>query len=327
MSTLLLDYLITKQIGLVGQAFDLPGTIVTGFTYTPTSFVNFACGVPNGGPGELLFTEYAGLAQADGPHRVIGAPAWIVTTRALQAIEALNPGVAKHFFNTPRTFVVGSSATRLAQLAAPSALPTAKFTNESTLALEVQGGDLPAGTRAVMFDDEYGGNLTPRAQQLHPGMYYNRAAQAAHAAGLLLVAAPSRNLVYSRAPATATGKVNSEFLRFGIARAVARYADVYEIDAQGSEARSSSYAAFVQAVSAQAVAVHPGIELLAGLSTNPSGVKQRSKALLNAALLTRTEVAGFDLNDPGNRLLCPHCGSWYPPVATSFLRGLRRQGG
>ena len=50
---LLLDYLASKQIGVVGFAFDLPGTIVADSSYTPSSFAGFACGVPGGGPGQV----------------------------------------------------------------------------------------------------------------------------------------------------------------------------------------------------------------------------------------------------------------------------------
>jgi hypothetical protein len=178
----------------------------------------------------------------------------------------------------------------------------------------------------VMFDDEYG-PLTPRAQQLRPSTYYNRAAQVAHREGLLLVAAPATDLVFARAPDTPVGRANAEFLRFDIAGAVARYADVYEIDAQASQSHPAGYAAFVESVAAQAVAAHPSVELLAGLSTNPSGVKQTSKTLLNAALKSRTMVAGFDLNDPGYGQLCTGCGTWYAAIANRFLGGLLKQGG
>ena len=92
-STLLLGYLMSKQIGLVGFAFDLPGTIISDYaSYAPTSFTAFACGVPNGGPGELLFGEYAGLAQADASAQVVGAPAWALTNTALTVARAARPG-------------------------------------------------------------------------------------------------------------------------------------------------------------------------------------------------------------------------------------------
>ena len=80
-------------------------------------------------------------------------------------------------------------------------------------------------------------------------------------------------------------------------------------------------------MSSQAIAAHPGVELLAGLSTNPNGVKQSSKALLKAALPTQTLVAGFALNDPGSPRQCKRCGVWYAAAAKSFLNGLLSHGG
>jgi hypothetical protein len=59
----LLAYLASKQIGVVGYAFDVPGTIVVDWSYAPTTYDNFACGVPGDGPGQLLFNEFAGHSR------------------------------------------------------------------------------------------------------------------------------------------------------------------------------------------------------------------------------------------------------------------------
>jgi cellulase (glycosyl hydrolase family 5) len=326
-STLLLGYLMSKQIGLVGFAFDLPGTIISDYmSYQPTTFDSFACGVPNGGPGALLFGEYAGLAQAIGPTQVIGSPAWAVTNTALKALERLDPPQAVHLFDSPRTYVVGGNAKTLTNLSTPAALATAKFTSETALAAAVTSRTLPLGTRAVMFDDEFG-LQTPRVEQAHPGTYFTRAANVAHRAGLLLVAAPSASLVYARAPTTRPSQLYSQFLKMNIAATVAKTADVLQIDAQGNEGHPSRYASFVQAASLQAIAAHPGIELLAGISTNPNGREQTEQKLLNSALKTRVMVAGFGLNDPGSSKLCKGCGRWYAAVANSFLTELSIRGG
>lgn len=50
----LLRYLRDKKIGIVGWSFDLPGTIVTDFMGTPTTFDGKQCGNLDGGPGVLL---------------------------------------------------------------------------------------------------------------------------------------------------------------------------------------------------------------------------------------------------------------------------------
>jgi len=59
----LLNYLASRHIGVVGFAFDMPGTIVRNWSYVPTSYRGFQCGVPGGGPGQLLFTRFAAQAM------------------------------------------------------------------------------------------------------------------------------------------------------------------------------------------------------------------------------------------------------------------------
>ena len=76
---LLLDYLASKRIGIVGFAFDLPGTIVADSAFTPTTYAAFACGVPGGGPGQLLFSDFAAQAQAGDGTQPDPPPAWIVS--------------------------------------------------------------------------------------------------------------------------------------------------------------------------------------------------------------------------------------------------------
>jgi endoglucanase len=322
MSPFLLDYLASKQIGIVGFAFDLPGTIIADWSYTPTSYDDFPCGTPGGGPGQLLFGEFAGMAQAQSP---AGVTAWILGAHLLQDVDALAPSIARHLFDTPRTFVTGASAASLNQLSVPAALPTVSFTSEAALADAVGSGSLPGGTRAVIFDDE-DSKLTPRAEQLHPARFYSRAAQVAHRAGLLLIASPATNLVAAIAPRTPNSRQYAEFLKLRIAAAAARYADVFEIQAQVAAMDQSTYASFVQLAGAQAAAAHPGVELLGEITTNNAqGTKQAAKSLENAVLATRSFVSGYWLTDPGPGEQCSSCSA-SPGVATTFLRELSSSG-
>jgi endoglucanase len=62
----LLRYLLAHHIGVVGYAFDLPGTLITGWSYQPTSYGNFSCGHLTGGPGLLLFSTFAAADRRQG---------------------------------------------------------------------------------------------------------------------------------------------------------------------------------------------------------------------------------------------------------------------
>ncbi len=55
----LVTYLGQHHIGQYGWAFDLLGTLISDWSWTPTTLVGFTCGQPNGGIGDLLKTTYS----------------------------------------------------------------------------------------------------------------------------------------------------------------------------------------------------------------------------------------------------------------------------
>jgi hypothetical protein len=291
MAQLLLDYLASKRIGVVGFAFDLPGTIVADSTFAPTSYAGFACGVPGGGPGQILFGDFAAEGQAGDGAQPDPAPAWILSASLLSRLQLLAHDSAARFFDTPRTFVTGASVDSLAQMGMAAAVCTAGFADEARLAGAVAQGRLPAGTRAVLYAAG-ATRATPAAQQRNPAHYYALAARLAHAHGLLFIAAPQASLVTALAPRTPAAGRDREFLALGLARDAARDADAFEAPAQTGPADPSAFASFVSAASRQAARSHPGIELLAGLR---AGAVPTQNALLDALLSTRATVSGYGL--------------------------------
>jgi hypothetical protein len=313
-ASLLLDYLASKRIGIVGFAFDLPGTIVADAAFTPTSYVGFACGVPGGGPGQVLFSDFAAQAQAGDGTQPDPPPAWIVSATVLRRLTTMAQGTAAHFFNTPRTFVTGAGAPALAALGMGSAVPAMSFADEGRLAAAVTGGHLQPGTAAVVYAAG-ATRATPRAQQRNPAHYYAVAARIAHAHDLLLIAAPQASLVTVLAPGTPRADLDRGFLRLRLAADTAHDADAFEAPAQGSQADSSSYADFVAAASRQAARSHLGIELLAGLSAGAASSTQSADALFDAFLSTRFTVSGYGLRAAAGPGLA---------AGVSFLRKLTR---
>jgi len=112
----------------------------------------------------------------------------------------------------------------------------------------------------------------------------------------------------------------------GVAGAAARYADVYDIQAQGSEADPAAYVGFVRAAAAQARGANSTVEVLAGIATNPSGSRETAEVMLRAVLATRSVVAGYWLNDGVQSPACPKCSGPYSQVAIAFLRELAKRG-
>jgi hypothetical protein len=314
----LLAYLASKQVGLVGFAFDLPGTIVADWSYVPTDYDGFACGVFGGGPGQTLFDQYAAYARTGDGSAPQPMPAWLIDASALRRIFALAPATARANLNTPRAFVTGAGSSTLARLSTPTAVPTARFTDERKLAATVNANRLPAGTAAVVYNDE-ASRLTPRAQQLHPDAYFERAARVAHKHGLLLIADPATELAVKMAPKTPPSGQYAAFLRLRIAAAVARYADVYVVQAEGAETRPAAYSAFIRAVAVQARAAHPGIELLGALSTNPNGRRVPASLLLGAARSVQPSVSGYAVDDPATSAVCSSCTGRYSTVVRRLI--------
>jgi cellulase (glycosyl hydrolase family 5) len=54
----LVPWLKDHGIGLVGWSFDLPNTLVKDWTWAPTSYSGYTCGVPGGGAGALLRSSF-----------------------------------------------------------------------------------------------------------------------------------------------------------------------------------------------------------------------------------------------------------------------------
>lgn len=50
----LVRFLRARRIGLTGFAFDVIGTLIRDWDYTPTSYAGFTCGQPSYGPGQLI---------------------------------------------------------------------------------------------------------------------------------------------------------------------------------------------------------------------------------------------------------------------------------
>ena len=54
----LVPWLKSHNIGLTGWAFDLPNTLIKDWTWAPTTYTGYACGVPGGGAGQLIHSAF-----------------------------------------------------------------------------------------------------------------------------------------------------------------------------------------------------------------------------------------------------------------------------
>jgi hypothetical protein len=202
-------------------------------------------------------------------------------------------------------------------LSVAGAQPVVTFSSVSELAQVVGGKELPPGTSAVLYDPEVWA-FTPRAEQLDPAQAARQALDIAHAHGLRLIVAPALNL--TTAQPGGSGSRWQQFLSLGLAGAIARSADVIELQAQSLERSTDTYASFVRAAAAQARAANPHVSVLSGLSTNPPGAPVSSSQLTGAIRSTSGIVDGYWLNIPGRGLRCPTCNAPRPDVGQAALR-------
>jgi hypothetical protein len=245
-----------------------------------------------------------------------GHVVWMLTRAALAQLIA-DPGV--------RSGLEGSRVYEILQpgqepLPGFDAAVTATFPSLIALTHAITGGRLPAGTRAILYDPE-AWSFTPAAEQRDPVQAATRAAGLARAHGLQLIVAPALNLTTVLARGSAAPRWQ-QYLDLQLAARIARVADVIELQAQSLERDSATYATFVREAAAQARAAHPGVTVLAGLSTNPPGAFVASDQLVAAIEASRAAVDGYWLNIASRGSRCPTCNQKRPDVGIEALRAI-----
>jgi hypothetical protein len=249
------------------------------------------------------------------PPHTQGAPAWLLTRAALSQLMA-DPSV-RDVLRASRVYEILQPGQQ--PLPGFAAEPVVTFASVAALEQAVVGGKLPSGTYGVLYDPE-AWSFTPLAEQRDPVAAATRAAAVAHAHGLRLIVAPALNLTTILAPGGGTRW--QAFLALQLAGQMAKVADIVELQAQSLERDTASYAGFVKAATAQANAAHPGITVLAGLSTNPPGAAVDTQHLTSAIGATRSVVDGYWLNIPGQGPRCPTCNASRPDIAIQILQQL-----
>ncbi|MBE3567550.1 MAG: hypothetical protein IMW90_17690 [Thermogemmatispora sp.] len=239
----------------------------------------------------------------------------------LQRLEQVDPSdLAKTYFDHAHTYLLGAGAPNF-----PTpwhSIPTVTFASDAAMQKAFASHTIPASVKAVVYDNE-AWSFTPAQEQRQPGRYDQLAAELVHEHHLIFIATPATDLAHVINPAG--GNSYQNFLRLGIAGAAARYADIYEIQAQGSELHTSTYVNFVRQAAEQARAANAHVIVLAGLSTNPGGQHVTGEDLYRAVMATQSMVSGYWLNIPAGGRYCPRCGTPQPQVAIDFLKRLSGQ--
>lgn len=231
---------------------------------------------------------------------------WLTGSDSLRHIAGISRRDARHFFSSSRSFVIGHAVSGYA------AAPVTDFKSYAAFGKAI--GHLHRG-QWVLYDNEHW-SFTPVNEQRHPAAYMRKFARLAHQHGLKVIEAPARDLMAvpggdcTRQQGQTTDKA---YLACRIPRD-ARFADIYEIQAQADQPTASGYARFVKAARRQARAANPHIVLLAGLTTDRGG---SAAQILACWKVTSKLVAGYWMNTNAGTVR----------VATDALTQIRQAGG
>jgi hypothetical protein len=262
------------------------------------------------GPAGAAMPGQATSAAATPAH---GGLTWMLTRAAL-AQMITQPAVRVRLARSPVYQILQPGQQ---PLTAAGAVPVVTFAAVAGLRQAVTGQQLPAGTRAVLYDPE-AWSFTPHVEQVAPARAAQRALSLARAHGLRLIVAPALNL--TTVQPGLSGPRWRQFLKLGLAGQLAKVSDVIELQAQSLERSTRTYAAFVRAAAAQARKANPAVQVLAGLSTNPPGAVVSSRQLIAAIRATKGLVDGYWLNIPGRGPRCPTCNAPRPDTGRQVLR-------
>jgi len=258
---------------------------------------------------------YRAYAAVDKPIR------WLFAGPGVEAISA--DAEVSRLLNNTRPFVMGP---RYLPGVPPgwNAVPIISFKSFGAIRDALQMGAISPEIRGVMYDYEKW-QFTPEEEQRNPAGYVKQAADLLHARGLLFLAAPAVNLVTVMAPAEDRNRLDDTYLRLGIAADAARYADVFDIQAQRFEHNTDLYAKFVRQAAAQARQANPNVVVLAGVSTQPFGPRVTADDIFRAIAATRDVVDGYWFNIPKPSEYSPHATEFRPHIAIDVLRRLAGQ--
>jgi hypothetical protein len=243
---------------------------------------------------------------------------WLIAMSALSSLLRLDKDgtVTERWFGDEHTMVIGPPDRSLP--AGRKNLHVVSFTGLDAIRQALARG-LPSDVRGILYDIE-AWPLTPVAEQANPVASIATAAQLVHGAGLRFIAAPAVDLMGTLHPGQ--GPYNRIYVTSEFGGQAAAPADVFVVQAQTYQNDTATYGAFVRQVAAQARATHPGVIVLAGLSTGPHGEPTTANAMLAAVAATNGVADGYWLNIPGPGPQCPSCGPPTPGVALEFLRKL-----
>jgi hypothetical protein len=254
---------------------------------------------------------------------------WIVTSHAIGLIDGYTGSteLTTNAFNNPSTAEIGRPANGWVSKRTATYTFYGPVSKSSSFLYALKHGTVPKGTIYVMLDMESWA-LTPHQEKVSPKVYMRQFVTAAHDHGYQAILAPSIDLTKGMACRKTSAPAWKNYLTNCSVPTIVAQAkpEVYEIQSQRYEANTSAgsncgcFAWFVKQAVAQAQKVVAGLDVRAGLSTNPGGHVSTGQTLYTDTLNTSGSVDGYWLNVPEQGTYCPNCvPGGAPEVAVSYL--------
>jgi hypothetical protein len=177
----------------------------------------------------------------------------------------------------------------------PTGTPVARYRSLAAFEADARAGTIHKAFRWVLYDPESWPD-TPQAEQVDPCAAMQSFGQLAHSLGYRVIHTPARDLALvpnASDPRQPGENITAWYLRTGMARCAARYADMVDIQAQALTVEHAAYTGFVAAAVTQARAANPYAIQLAGVSTKYGTAEEM------AAAARAVDVGGYWLNVPG----------------------------
>ena len=209
------------------------------------------------------------LALAQGLPGVPARLAWSMAAGSVQSLSQQDPGVAAHFFNTPRSYDAGGSLVSSPVRARYATTPVLSYSSYAQFKSDISSGSISYPYKWVMYDLEQW-SQTPLSEQQDPVRSMTLFGQLAHAHGLKVIQAPALDLGTvpgSVLPRRSGESVNQWYVRVSIAGAAGAAGDIFLLQDQSNTTDPSQYTGLFHSTRAQAEAANPKVKVYSEVST------------------------------------------------------------
>ena len=210
------------------------------------------------------------VLSTTGPAGAATKPAWAMTAGNVQRMSLQDAATTSHFFDTPASYGIGGSLVKTPVQAGYDTTPVLSYTSYDEFSSDIHSGNITYPYKWVMYDPENWAS-TPVNEQQDPVRYMRLFGQLAHANGLKVIQAPSRDIAYvvgAVFPRTPGETADHWYVRANIAGAAAGAGDIYVLQDEGNIDDLAEYASLYNSTAPQARAANPGVKVYSEVSTS-----------------------------------------------------------